>query len=196
MIKGIIFDLDGVYFINGKENFIKNISSKFKVDIELVKDVFLRSKEMQEYKEGKISGDEFWNYAINKWKIKSTPNNILKIMQDGYEINKSTIKLMKELGKSIKFIICSNNFRERVRILDEKFSFLKNFDYAIFSYDYGIRKPKLLEKVQGVTKLNPNEILVLDDSKENIDGAKKLGFLTILCEDASKIEEYLKKFGI
>ena len=55
MIKGIIFDLNGVYFKNGKSNFIENISLKFKIDEEHVKDVFLRSDEMKRYKEGKIT---------------------------------------------------------------------------------------------------------------------------------------------
>jgi hypothetical protein len=59
MIKGIIFDLDGVYFKNGKENFIKNISSKFDVDVQSVKEVFLKSEMMRKYKGGKVSGNVF-----------------------------------------------------------------------------------------------------------------------------------------
>jgi len=60
MIKAIIFDLDGVYFKNGKKNFIKNISSKFNISEERVKEVFLKSNMMnKQYKLGKITGKEF-----------------------------------------------------------------------------------------------------------------------------------------
>lgn len=31
MIKAVAFDLDGLYFKNGTENFIKNVSEKFGV---------------------------------------------------------------------------------------------------------------------------------------------------------------------
>lgn len=45
MIKAITFDLDGVYFVNGKSNFISNLV-KIGVSEDEVKRVFLKSDEM------------------------------------------------------------------------------------------------------------------------------------------------------
>lgn len=197
MIKGIIFDLDGVYFKNGKKNFIKKVSSRFGVDARLVKEVFLKSEMMRKYKEGKVSGDEFWKYAIGEWKIKSTPKEILKILKQGYELNDIAIKLIKKLrADGVKSIVCSNNFRERVKVLDERFGFLKDFDYIVLSYEYGILKPKLLEKVVEKTKFKPEEIVVVDDGEEIIEEAKRMGFKAILCENPDIIEDYLREVDI
>jgi len=197
MIKGIIFDLDGVYFKNGTKHFLENISHKFNVDMELVREVYLRSHEMGQYKKGEISGDIFWGYAIKKWGIKSTKRELLNILQEGYQINKPAADLIQKLRKKgIKSIICSNNFKERIEILEEKYNFLKDFDFVVLSYNYGILKPQLLEKVVEKTGFRPEEILVIDDGKMVIDGAKRMRFKTILCENPDNLEKYLKDAGI
>ena len=81
-------------------------------------------------------------------------------------------------------------------MLEEKFDFLKDFDYVILSYEEGIKKPELLKKVLEKTDYQPGEILLLDDGEEIIKEASKMGFKTILCENADKIEEYLTKLDI
>jgi len=151
----------------------------------------------KQYKNGKISGDEFWNYAIKEWNIKSTPKEILKILQEGYEVNDKAINLMKRLKKNgVKSIICSNNFKERIKVLDERFNFIKNFDFVVLSYEYGIQKPELLKKVIEISRYKPQEILVIDDGETIINEANKMGFKTILCENADKIEDYLHKLDL
>ena len=75
MIKAITFDLDGVYFVNGKSNFIANLG-KFGVSEEEAKRVFLQSDEMNKfYKEGKMTDDEFWTWASKEWKLNKTQKN-------------------------------------------------------------------------------------------------------------------------
>jgi HAD superfamily hydrolase (TIGR01509 family) len=121
----------------------------------------------------------------------------LEILKQGYELNGIAIKLIKKLRvDGVKFIVCSNNFRERIGVLDERFDFLKDFDYIILSYEYGMLKPKLLEKVVEKTKFEPAEIVVIDDGKEIIEEAKRMGFKTILCENPDMIEDYLREVGI
>ncbi|MBU0569848.1 hypothetical protein KKB40_03635, partial [Patescibacteria group bacterium] len=60
-IKAITFDLDGVYFINGKKNFINNLGKLGVSEKEAVK-IFLKSDEMNKlYKCGKMTNEEYWN---------------------------------------------------------------------------------------------------------------------------------------
>ena len=46
MIKGIIFDLDGVYFSSGKKEFVENVVTRYQIDIEKVKQVFPKRKNL------------------------------------------------------------------------------------------------------------------------------------------------------
>ncbi len=77
--------------------------------------------------------------------------------------------------------------------------------YLFESFHLGIRKPNLqiflssiknIEKQENI-KFNMNEILFLDDLRENLNGAKKLGIQTILVRNSwEAVEETLKRTGI
>jgi len=193
-MKAVILDLDGVYFMNGKENFIKNINKKYSIPIKNIEDVFLKSDMMRKYKQGQISGEDFWNYALNEWKIKAKQEDILEILQEGYDLNgkkKEIMKLLKDNG--IKKIICTNNFPERINILNEKFDFLREFDYIVLSYEYKMLKPELLSIVSKVSGFDNSEITYFDDSKDNIEYAKNLGMNAILIKEPSRVLKNLKE---
>ncbi len=193
MIKGMVFDLDGVYFKNGTKNFLSNLSLKYGISPEEAKEVYLKSNLMKSYKSGEVSGREFWEWAIKQWGIDATPNELLKLLEEGYEINRKAVNIIKRIrGKGIKSIVCSNNFKERINLLEKRFKFQKDFDYVILSYKYGMLKPELLEKVVEETKMEPGEIVIIDDGEETIKAAKELGYKTILCKDPDMLEEYIK----
>jgi len=192
-VKAVILDLDGVYFANGKENFIRNISA-LGVPEELVKEVYLKSEMMRRYKLGLIDGKRFWDYAIKEWRLNKTPQELIRILQDGYELNgkkKEIMKILKEHG--IKKIVCTNNFPERIGMLDERFDFLKEFDYKIFSYENKLLKPELLSIVSKITGIGNNEILYFDDSQANIDYARGLGMDAIFIEEPTRVLKMLKE---
>lgn len=57
MIKAITFDMDGVYFVNGKSNFISSLG-KLGISEAEAKRVFLQSDEMNyQYKKGLMTDD-------------------------------------------------------------------------------------------------------------------------------------------
>ena len=213
MIKGIVFDLDGVYFQNGKQNFIKNVSEKFNINEKTVADFFLKSDLMMKYKKGDISGDEFWKNAIKVWNIKTTPEDLIKLLENGYKINNYTNKLIQKIReKGRKAIVCSNNFPERIKALNERFNFLKNFDFIILSYEYHMLKPQLFTKILEITNFSEEEVIIIDDNKQliqvcyNIDDINtkkrelralikaskelKCGNLLVITEDYEAQEKY------
>jgi len=192
-MKAVILDLDGVYFANGKENFIRYVSS-LGVPEELVKEVYLKSEMMSKYKQGLIDGKKFWDYAIKEWGLKKTPEELFKNLQDGYDLNGKKKEIMKILDQHcLKKIICTNNFPDRIRILDERFDFLKEFDFKIFSYEHKMIKPELLGVVSRITGIENNDILYFDDSQANIDYAKALGMNAVLIEEPTRVLKMLKE---
>jgi FMN phosphatase YigB (HAD superfamily) len=137
MIKGVVFDLDGVFFLNGTENFIKNVSKKFSIPEEKIIQSYKKSDGMNKYyKTGKWNGNHYWSWFIKELGINSTKEELLDILSEGYEINQQALNLSRELRKkSYKILICSNNFPERIELLNNKFDFLKEFDFAVFSFE-------------------------------------------------------------
>jgi FMN phosphatase YigB (HAD superfamily) len=133
MIKAITFDLDGVYFVNGKSNFISNLS-KLSVSEAEAKRVFLQSEEMNnKYKMGMLTDDQFWSWAANEWKINKSPQELIDLMISGYEVDENVVEVVKNVrSNGYKTLICTNNFPARIKGLQMKFKFLDNFDAWFF----------------------------------------------------------------
>jgi len=199
MIKAITFDLDGVYFINGKSNFIANLEKKGIPKEEAVR-VFLKSNEMNKlYKEGKMTDQEFWSFAIKEWELNLSAEEAIKILIDGYEVNNEVVEIVKALRKKdYKTCICSNNFPARINGLQKRFSFLDNFDAVTLSYEVGATKPsiKIFQDLVSKTKVRPEEIIFADDNEQNLAGAKEVGIQIFFYEGFDKFLEELRKFGV
>ena len=77
---------------------------------------------------------------------------------------------------------------------------LSKYDYVFLSFKMGLRKPEkeIYEMVQKELPFEPQNILFIDDKKDNIDGAFKIGWNTFqatgleLDKIKQKCEEFLK----
>lgn len=171
MINGITFDLDGVYFINGKEEVVQ---------------VFLKSDRMnKEYKEGKIDDQEFWSWAVGEWGINKTVEEVVELLISGYEVAQSVRHVVKKVrANGYKTLVCSNNFPAGVNGLHQRFGFLDDFDVAVFSFEVGFAKPskRIFRELVRRTNLKPEEIVFADDNLNNLAGADFDSYLRRLKE--------------
>jgi len=199
MIKAICFDLDGVYFVNGKSNFIKNLS-KYGVVEDEVKKVFLKSDKMNKiYKEGKMTDYEYWSWAIDQWGIELTVPEVIDLLIEGYKVNKNVAKVVKKVReKGYKTLICTNNFPARINGLDKKFGLLDNFDAYVFSYEVGATKPstKIFQTLVDRSGVKAEEIVFSDDNKKNLAGARKVGIQAFFYDGFENFMDNLKKLGV
>ena len=198
-IKVITFDLDGVYFPNGKANFISALE-KLGINGDEAKRVFFKSPQMnQQYKNGKMTDEEFWTWAISEWKLNKSSQEIVALMINGYDINKNVVETIKKLReKGYKTAICSNNFPARVKGLQERFGFLDNFDVAVFSFEVGASKPdkRIFEVLINKSGTEANSIVFADDNPDNLSGAKDTGITTFLYNGFDKYLEQLKSVSV
>lgn len=199
MIKAITFDLDGVYFVNGKSNFIYNLN-KLGVPDEDAKKVFLQSDQMnKDYKTGKLTDEEFWTWAADEWKLNKNPADLIKLLISGYEVNNEVVETVKKVRKNgYKTLICTSNFPARINGLQERFNFLDNFDAWALSYEVGFNKPakELFEKLVEKSGVKADEIVFADDHQESVDSAKKVGIEAFYFEGFEKFILRLKQFGV
>src|SRR3989344_8155293 len=174
MIKGIYFDLGGVLFTNGTKKFCETISSRYSIEKEIVTDV-IDGEIGSSYREGKISREEFWNYFLERLHIANSPDKLEEEWIRLYELIEGTKDIVLELSKTYPMYYLSDNVRERVNKLDERFGFLKWFKDGIFSHDVGVRKPHPRIYTLAVHKAGvlPEEILFIDDKRSSLVPAEQ-----------------------
>lgn len=197
MIKAIIFDLGGVLFTNGTKQFISDISKQYNLDREVVKDIMDGDLGSQ-YREAKITRDEFWKLALEKLHIQEDIDALEEQWINGYELIGGTKDIIFELAQRYKVYYLSDNVKERVDKINSKYNFLEWFEDGIFSHEVGVRKPnpKIYKYALNKAHVQPDETVFIDDKQSALEPAKEMGITTILFETPEKLQERLTELGI
>lgn len=114
--------------------------------------------------------------------------------------NKGTVlilNLLSELNK-VKLYALTNWSSETFPIAQRRFDFLKRFEGIVVSGEEKTRKPfsKIYEITLDRYGLRAENCLFIDDSFENIEAAKLLGFNTVHFTNALQLNMDLKEFGL
>ena len=102
----------------------------------------------------------FRNAPYHFYPIQSTVNIALGLKKEGYKI-----------------YLLSNFHKYGFGILNKRFPFFDTFDGGVISWEVKLNKPdrRIYEVLLSKYNLDPGETIFIDDMKENIDAAEKLG---------------------
>ncbi len=196
MIKAIVFDMDGVVYLEG-ELFSKRLSRDYGIPYGLILDFF--ENDFQKCLEGKADLKEELKKRLDKWKWNKGIEELLHYWFDNGNINKDMIKLVEELkSKGIVCILCTNNEQYRILHLSKRFSFSDIFDYMVTSYEAGAKKPdkRIFDKIVEKTKLKPSDMVFCDDEKNHVETAIKYGMKGIVFRNLRQLKEELTQSGL
>ena len=172
----------------------QSTTSMEKVDV-----VMHCSDEMLRFKKGHITESQFWDFVRKNLQISMTNEQMFRALRDAYTVNEDVLDIVREVRKNgFQTCVCSNNFETRIRELNEKFDFLKEFDVTVFSYEVGVMKPDkgIFRKLVDECGVVPEEIVYSDDSPEKLGGAKEIGIQTFVFEGVEEFVERLEGLGI
>ena len=120
----------------------------------------------------------------------------IDIINKIYEVkDPGLLEKIKIKYPDVKLIIATNHLSRSRNYIGEALG-VQNFDRIFISADMHKIKPNkdFYEEVIEKMKCLPNEVLFLDDNKDNIEGAKNCGLNTILVDKNMNIYEEIVKF--
>jgi putative hydrolase of the HAD superfamily len=181
MIKTLLFDFGDVFLNLDKQATLKELQN-------LGLNEF--SSEMiqhnKNYEVGKISSEEFVDFYLQQLP-KVSSEEIIKgwnsILLDLPQHRLEFLQQLKREGNYELILLSNTNdlhiswVREQI----ETYEVFKNcFDAFYLSHEINFRKPNanIYEFVLQTHQLNPEEVLFIDDTKDNTDAAKSLGIHT------------------
>jgi epoxide hydrolase-like predicted phosphatase len=195
MIHAIIFDIGGVVYLG--KNYHLLAQKKLK----------LNSKEWKEL--NKISFRNKWGKGqkveeglrIAAKHLGITQDKLKKVyfasLRETFRLNKKLLVIIKSIRKNYKTAILSNQWAISQKALINK-NITSNFDVSVFSHLVGTRKPE--KKIYLIAlkrlKLKPEECIFIDDLKETLIPARKLGMKTIQFRNNVQVVRDLRKLGI
>ena len=198
MSKTVIFDLGGVYFSDGTRRAIDAIAARFGIERQAVAG-FLNGEAAASYRTGRLTADQFWQQAAALWHIQASAAELSTIWCESYQPNSETVRIVEQLraaGHQVLYL--SDNTRERVAYLEEKYGFLKNFDDGVFSHLVGLKKPdsRIYERVLAKAVHPAAACIFIDDKPDYLIPAGDLGMQVIAFINASQLEADLAGLGL
>lgn len=194
-LRTVIFDLGGVYFGDGTRIAIDTISADYQIGRDAV-EAILNGEPGEQYRIGKISAEQFWQRAKSFWNIEALSEKLSRIWCSSYQPNEGVVRLVERLKNAgYELLYLSDNTRERVSYLDERYSFLQKFDGGIFSYVVKRKKPDpiIYQLVLNRASHPASACVYIDDKPEYLGPAKSLGMQVIAFKSASQLETRLKE---
>ena len=193
MVKAIIFDLGGVLFTNGTAAFVKKIVTRYGHDETTVRDV-LDGKLGSLYREARIPREEFWRGAKEALGLRENMEQLESEWIASYELIEGTKKIIEALSKKYKVYYLSDNVRERVEQLEQKYHFLLLFSGGIFSHEVGVRKPdpRIYRMILELVRVSPHEAIYIDDKPDFLVPPKALGMITFLFTTPEQLKKDLQ----
>lgn len=110
-----------------------------------------------------------------------------------------TVELLKSLKSKGYNIYYLSNFHDLAfKDVTNKNEFFNLFDGGVVSYEEKLLKPEeeIYKRLIERYNLIPEETIFVDDTKVNVEAAKKLGIRAFVFESPEKFEEDLRKLNI
>ena len=203
MIKAVVFDMGGIIVRLDMDTCIANFKQLAGfADIEDYLDRFHQKGFISDLEEGKTEPEDFYRECLKHSRPGTTMETVRYCfcsLLDGLE--EDSLELIRSLrGRYPLYVLSNNNpisrayFCEMLKKngLDPAETFEKEF----YSYELKMLKPsrKIYEKVIAEVGTKPEEILFIDDAKDNIEAAGALGITTFWLRPGMKIAEEVEKF--
>lgn len=191
--RAVIFDVDGVLTTHGV-SFSKTYAQKLNKDYRPFRDFF--QGEFQKTLIGKADLKQLILDHDFVWETKGNVDGLLKKWFEAeYQPNESLLNFVPELrAAGVYCYIATNQERYRGAYI-KNVMFPEQFDGYFVSALVGRKKPdpdfftsiiKLIQK--DIPGIDTKEILFIDDSQENVEGARQVGLESLLYTDLESVK--------
>jgi glucose-1-phosphatase len=198
MIKNVIFDIGNVLLDFDPKSYVSSKVFEEKSD-EIYKSIF-KSQEWPMLDRGTITEAQAKINIINR-KIENE-KLINLVFENWYDILspiETSVEILKDLKeKGYKVYYLSNFHLAAFEYVTKKHKFFECFDGGVVSYKEKLLKPEkeIYEKIISIYDLSPEETIFIDDMKENVEVAMKLGLKGIILKEPKELKREMRKFNI
>jgi HAD superfamily hydrolase (TIGR01509 family) len=174
-MKLVAFDLEGVLFNwkKGLDGFCDYLDIRPQIFHEFL------TNNLNDLESGNLSAEQFWLKFSNEFEIEKTYDELQKLWVEGQPRYKFAWEYARKLkNQGIKIAICTNSWSGVVNTFFSIHPELKIFDFVFDSNIIGHTKPQpeYFKYVEKITSFRGKDILLIDDSEENVEGARDFGW--------------------
>lgn len=186
-IKAVLFDLGGVVINIHFDRCFQSWANSAQLPFEHVKAKFKFDDAYASHEVSAISGAQYHAHICD---LIGAPLSVSAFLQGWNAIYgepfRETLALIRDLKSKYRIYAFTNSNPLHREVWQEKFrDELTAFDRVFCSSQLKHRKPDAaaFARIVSETKLGKNELLFIDDLKENVEGARAFGIQSVLFDD-------------
>ncbi|WP_026630442.1 HAD family hydrolase [Dyadobacter alkalitolerans] len=206
-IKNIIFDLGDVILnidVPVASKSFAELSGREQAEI---LELFSKNALFRQFETGELDEMGFRNYVRKILEFSDLSDEAIDTAWNSLllDLPPERVELIQNLSKNYRLFLLSNTSSIHItqvnKILEASTGVKKLddlFETVFLSYEMGLMKPdpRIYQKVLEQAGLKAEETLFLDDNRDNIEAASKLGIDTIHVQKPVTILEYLKDYAV
>lgn len=181
-VKAIIWDMGGVILYMQNETPRKELASEFGLSLQRVYAEIFDSETAQKAMIGQIPVSDHWqNVGASLGIPADRLVDFLGKFWSSDAIDYQLIGLIQKLKQSYKTGVLSNAWEDLGEIMLNRWKIARNFDDIVISAEVGLAKPdpQIYRLAADRLRVQPHEVIFIDDLARNIQAAKAVGFQTI-----------------
>ena len=185
VIDAVVFDFGGVLTLAPPDHHFETLGDLCGLDLEILRREYKRQR--PDYDRGTINSREYWSRVADSRGKPAEPQVISSLFEADAEgwnrINQPVLEWVFSLqAAGMRTGILSNMPRDVLGWIKERFEWIDRFEVRIFSCDLGANKPEpaIFRECLDALSLQGDRVLFIDDIAENVEGAKRAGFRTVL----------------
>jgi len=198
-IRAVLFDYGGVIAEEGFYNGLVELAKEQSLHVRSMPAEGMKAVYDSAFVLGHGTAAEFWTLLRKRTGLEGDDDFLTGRINDGFQIRHWIIELVRSLRAKGYMTGILSDQTHWLNELDKRDHFFREFDHVYNSYYLGKGKsdPSLFTDVVNDLKLQPGEVLFIDDNEKNIQAAWKMGLRAILYVDhegfVSELEDILKE---
>ncbi|MFA5859340.1 MAG: HAD family phosphatase [Elusimicrobiota bacterium] len=197
-IKAVIFDLGNVILYFDHQKSLSQFAALTGHTSEEYGKYIFEAGLKNEFDTGKIEPEEFYNKISIKFGLKISLNEFKQIWGNIFWLNTDAESVINKLSGRIKLYLLSNTDALHYEYFMANYPILQKLDKCYTSF--GLKRvkpdPRIYEFVLKDINCRPEDVVYIDDCKEFIMTAKKIGINTIHYIDNVILAPELLNYGV
>lgn len=198
-IRAVLFDYGGVIVEEGFYNGLVDLAEKQSLHVSSMPEEGMNAVYDSGFVLGQGTAADFWALLRKRTGLEGDDDFLTDYINDGFQIRPWIIELVRRLRAKGYVVGILSDQTHWLNELDKRDHFFREFDHIYNSYylGKGKRDPSLFTDVVNDLKLQPGEVLFIDDIENNVQTARTMGLRAILYLDhegfVSELEDTLKE---
>jgi FMN phosphatase YigB (HAD superfamily) len=150
------------------------------------------------FEKGAISSLDFFTNVRELLELSAGFEEFYALYCDIFTLNLPVLDLYRRLRPGYKMALLSSTDVMRWTFVKRRFPEILFFDAYVLSFDQGAMKPdpSVYREVLHLTAGRPETTVFIDDLKENVEGAERMGWRGLVYGPQTDLEAELERLGV